>query len=127
MYKIKSIYDTPEKADGFRILVDRSWPGYVSKDEAKMDLWIKDIAPSKELSKWSDDSDKWNEFQEKYLDEIKEKKELIKQLKILEKFHKTVTLVYSTNDSEQNNALVLLQLLKKPQNVIITNIPRIHG
>ncbi len=101
MHKIKSIYDTPEKADRFRILVDRSWPGYVSEDEAKMDLWIKDIAPSIELCKWLDDSNEWNEFEEKYLDELKEKKELIKQLKILENFHGTLTLVYSTNDREQ--------------------------
>ncbi len=56
MYKIKSIYETPEDGDGFRILVDRSWPGYVSKEEAKLNLWIKDVAPSKELVKWLDDS-----------------------------------------------------------------------
>lgn len=127
MYKIKSIYETPEEADGFRILIDRPWPGYVSKDEAKMDLWIKDIAPSKELSKWFDNSGNWNDFQEKYLDELKKKKELIKQLRILEKFHNTVTLVYSIPYGEQNSAAVLLKLLEKPPHVIKTNIPRIHG
>jgi len=127
MYKIKSIYETPEEADGFRILVDRSWPGYVSKDEAKLDLWIKDVAPSKGLVEWFDDSDKWDEFQERYLEELKEKKELIKQLRILEKFNSTVTLVHSTNDGEKNRALVLLKLLEKPPNVIKINIPRIHG
>ena len=127
MFKIKSIYETPEKTDGLRILVDRSWPGYVSKDEAKIDLWIKDIAPSKLLFKWLDDSDNWDEFQKRYLDELKDKKELIKELRIIEKFNNTVTLVYSSNNGEKNSASVLLKVVEKPPNVIKTNIPRIHG
>ena len=127
MYKIKSIYETPEDGDGFRILVDRSWPGYVSKEEAKLNLWIKDVAPSKELVKWLDDHGKWDEFQKRYLCEVKEKKELIKQLKILEKFNDTVTLVHSTNDGEKNSASVLLKLIEKPPNVMKINISRIHG
>ena len=127
MFKIKSLYEAPEKDDGFRILVERSWPSGVSEDEAKVDLWIKDVAPSNDIRKWFEDSDKWNEFQKKYLNELKAKKELIKQLKILEKFHNTLTLVYSTNDEEQNSTAVLLELLKKPPKVIKTNIPRIHG
>jgi len=127
MFKIKSLYEAPEKDDEFRILVERSWPSGVSEDEAKVDLWIKDIAPSNDLRKWFEDSDNWDEFQKKYLNELKAKKELIKQLKILEKFHNTMTLVYSTNDDEQNSATVLLELLTKPPKVIKTNIPRIHG
>lgn len=127
MYKIKSIYETPEEVDGFRILVDRSWPGYVSKNEAKVDLWIKDVAPSKGLVEWFDDSNKWDEFQERYSEELKEKKELIKQLRILEKFNGSVTLVYSTNYGEENSASVLLKLLEKPPDVININISRIHG
>ena len=116
MFQIKSLYEAPEKADEFRILVERSWPSGVSEDEAKVDL-----------RKWFEDSDNWDEFQKKYLNELKAKKELIKQLKILEKFHNTLTLVYSTNDDEQNSATVLLELLTKPPKVIKTNIPRIHG
>lgn len=127
MYKIKSIYETPEDGDGFRILVDRSWPGYVSKDEAKLDLWIKDVAPSKELVEWLDNSGKWDEFQERYLNELKEKKEPIKQLRILEKFNSTVTLIHSSNNGDKNSASVLLKILEKPPNVININISRIHG
>ncbi len=70
---------------------------------------------------------KWDEFQKRYLCEVKEKKELIKQLKILEKFNDTVTLVHSTNDGEKNSASVLLKLIEKPPNVIKINISRIHG
>ena len=126
MYKIKSIYETPEEDDGLRILVDRSWPGYVSKDEANLDLWIIDVAPSKGLVEWLENSGKWDEFQERYIDELKEKKELIKQLKILEKFNGTVTLVHSTN-MKKNSASVLLKLLEKSPDVIKINISRIHG
>ncbi|MFY9637468.1 MAG: DUF488 family protein [Methanobacterium sp.] len=125
-YKIKSIYETPGEDDGLRILVDRSWPGYVSKDEANLDLWIIDVSPSIGLVKWLENSGKWDEFQERYINELKEKKELIKQLKILEKFNGTVTLVHSTN-VKKNSASVLLKLLEKSPDVIKINISRIHG
>jgi uncharacterized protein YeaO (DUF488 family) len=114
MFKIKRAYQDPEKEDVFRILVDRLWPRGVSKENAKLDLWMKDIAPSNELRKWfGHDPERWDEFKNKYLEELKEKKELIKQLKSMEKISHTITLVYSAKDDEHNNAVVLLELLEK--------------
>lgn len=127
MIKIKSVYKVPEKDDGFRILVDKLWPSGLSKDELKLDLWIKDIGPSNDIIILLNNSEKWDEFRENYLDELKVKKDLIKQLKILEKFNHIITLVYSDNDNEHNNAIVLLELLKKPQKQVRMSVGRIHG
>lgn len=69
MIKIKRAYDKPSKEDGYRILVDRLWPRGVSKDEAKIDLWLKEISPSNELREWfSHDPKKWEDFKSKYRD-----------------------------------------------------------
>jgi uncharacterized protein YeaO (DUF488 family) len=127
MIKIKSVYKVPEKDDGFRILVDKLWPSGLSKDELKLDLWIKDIAPSNDIIILLNNSEKWDEFRENYLDELKGKKDLIKQLKILEKFNHIITLVYTDNDNEHNNSIVLLELLKKPQKQVRMSVGRIHG
>lgn len=128
MFAIKRIYDAPEKDDGFRILVDRLWPRGVSKEKAKLDLWIKDIAPTDELRKWfGHDPEKWDGFKNKYLYELKDKKELIKQMKIIEKHNDKVTLLYSAKDEQHNNAQVLLEVLEKPPKKIVTSISRIHG
>lgn len=113
MIKLKRAYEEWTKDDGFRILVDRLWPRGVSKENAHLDLWLKDIAPSAELRKWfGHDSEKWNGFRRKYKQELKEKKKLVNQLKILEKKHRTITLVYGAKDTENNEAVVLEELLK---------------
>ena len=114
MIKIKRAYDKPSKEDGYRILVDRLWPRGVSKDEAKIDLWLKEISPSNELREWfSHDPKKWEGFKSKYRDELKEKAELIKELKKIEKEKKTITLLYSAKDEQHNNVIVLSEILKK--------------
>jgi uncharacterized protein YeaO (DUF488 family) len=113
MFKIKRAYQDPENDDGFRILVDKLWPRGLSKERVELNLWMKDIAPSTELRKWyGHDPEKWEEFQNRYLEELKEKKDLIKKLKSIEKSNNTVTLIYSAKDEEHNNAVVLLELLK---------------
>jgi uncharacterized protein YeaO (DUF488 family) len=128
MFKIKRAYKSPDNDDGFRILVDKLWPRGVSKEKLQLDLWMKDIAPSNELRKWfGHDPERWNEFKKRYLDELKGKKELIKQLKSMEKIHNTVTLVYSAKDENYNNALVLRDLLNKPSRVVRRGISRTHG
>ncbi|HEX7467488.1 MAG TPA: DUF488 family protein, partial [Methanobacterium sp.] len=100
--------------DNFRILVDRLWPRGLSKEKAKVDLWLKDIAPSNELRKWfGHDPDKYNEFKNKYLDELKGKEEIIKQIRSMENIHHKITLIYSAKDEEHNNAVVLFELLEK--------------
>ncbi|KAF5073610.1 DUF488 domain-containing protein [Methanobacterium aggregans] len=96
MITIKRAYLPPEEEDGFRVLVDRIWSRGVSKEDIKLDFWMKNVAPSNELRKWfAHDPERWLEFKTRYLDELKDKKELIAHLKIIEKFNKTLTLVYS--------------------------------
>lgn len=112
MPKIKRVYDEYDKSDGFRILVDRLWPRGVSKENAHLDLWLKDIAPSNDLRKWfGHDPKKWEEFKERYKDEIRDKKEILNQLKSLMEEHETITLVYGAKDTEYNEAVVLKNLL----------------
>ncbi len=67
MIKLKRVYEEPASDDGFRVLVERLWPRGVTKEAARLDLWLKDVAPSPELRKWySHDVGKWNEFQKRY-------------------------------------------------------------
>ena len=109
---IKRVYLEPEPTDGFRILVDRLWPRGLSKQQAKVDLWLKDIAPSTELRKWfQHDPEKWAEFQKRYKQELKSKGEQLDMIK--EKLHQgPVTLLYGARDEEHNEAVVLLSILK---------------
>jgi uncharacterized protein YeaO (DUF488 family) len=128
MYKIKRVYLAPEKQDNFRVLVDRLWPRGFSKEKANIDLWLKDIAPSNDLRIWfGNDIEKYGSFKKKYLDELKDKKELIKQLRTMEKIHQTVTLVYSSKDEKHNNAVLLMEFLKKPPKKVLMGISRTHG
>ncbi len=114
MIKIKRTYEEPSKDDGYRILVDRLWPRGISKDVAKVDLWLKEISPSNELRKWFlHDPKRWERFKSKYRDELKEKTELILELKKIEKEKKTITLLYSAKDEQHNNAIALSEILKK--------------
>ncbi|WP_315975702.1 DUF488 domain-containing protein [Phyllobacterium sp. A18/5-2] len=71
--KLKRIYEPPAANDGMRILVDRIWPRGVSKKDAALDLWMKEIAPSTELRKWfAHDPARWNEFRQRYAREVKQ-------------------------------------------------------
>lgn len=112
MIKLKRIYEKAEKSDGYRILVDRLWPRGVSKEKAKLDLWLKDIAPSTELRQWfGHDPKKWPEFQKKYKAEIVANKEIFNQLKKIAKKEKQLTLLYAARDEEHNEAIVIKNLL----------------
>lgn len=69
--KIKRIYEKPQKEDGVRILVDRLWPRGLGKEDAQIDLWLKEIAPSDGLRKWfNHEPEKWDEFKRRYLEEL---------------------------------------------------------
>jgi len=108
--KIKRVYDKPAEEDGTRILVDRLWPRGLTKQKAKVDVWLKDIAPSTELRKWfAHDPEKWKEFIKKYKKELHENKE---QAAILKEYLKQgiVTLVYGARDEVHNEALVIKEL-----------------
>ncbi len=114
MIKIKRVYDELSIKDGFRVLVDRLWARGLKKENAKIDLWLKEIAPSNELRKWySHDPTKWNSFKEMYIAELKLKEELLVQLKRLEKEKGTLTLLYSSKELKLNNAVALAEIIKK--------------
>lgn len=113
MLKVKRIYESPEKSDGFRVLVDRLWPRGISKDRAHLDLWLKEIAPSDALRKWfHHDPSKWTEFAAEYRKELAGRKDLVQQLRKIEADHGDVTLLYSAHDPEHNQAVALRQIVK---------------
>lgn len=110
--KLKRAYELPQKSDGFRILVDRLWPRGVKKETAKIDLWLKDIAPSTDLRKWYDhDPEKWSAFKKSYAKELGKKKDLFAELFNLKL--KTITLVFGAKDIEHSHALFLQQYMQK--------------
>ncbi len=114
MVRVKRIYDPAKKDDGVRVLVDRLWPRGLAKDKARIDLWLRDIAPSDALRKWfAHDPNKWAAFQKKYREELKAKKELLRQIKRLEKESGVVTLLYGARDEKHNQAVALGSLLKR--------------
>lgn len=108
---IKRAYDSADPADGHRVLVDKLWPRGVSKAEAKLDDWLKDMAPTEQLRKdFHDQKLEWGEFRRRYLSELKEDKETLRKLAQRSQQHK-VTLVYGAKDERHNNAVVLKQYL----------------
>jgi len=111
LIKIKRIYDPVSEDDGKRILVDRLWPRGLKKGEAKIDEWLKEIAPSDGLRKWfSHDPSKWQEFKNRYKKELKNKSEITEKLRIEAKKGQ-VTLLFSAKDVEHNNAVVLKEVI----------------
>jgi uncharacterized protein YeaO (DUF488 family) len=114
MIRIKRVYEEPTKDDGYRILVDRLWPRGLTKEHAKVDLWMKAIAPSNPLREWfGHEAEKWVEFAKRYRVELRKKKDLLKEVKRLEREHGTVTLVYGRNDEKQNQAVLIAAALKR--------------
>jgi uncharacterized protein YeaO (DUF488 family) len=114
MIKTKRIYESPAGEDGFRILVDRLWPRGVQKEKAKIDLWLKEIAPSDELRKWfAHDPQKWGEFKKKYEKELATKQEVLNGIRHTEKEKGAVTFLYSAKDTKHNNAVALKTILEK--------------
>jgi len=114
MMRVKRVYDEASEDDGFRVLVDRLWPRGVSKDRAKVDLWLREVGPSDDLRKWfSHDVKKWQGFRKRYEAELKGKQELLQRIKQAEKKKGTVTLLYSAKDEEHNQAVALAAFLQK--------------
>jgi uncharacterized protein YeaO (DUF488 family) len=112
MIKIKRVYEKAEPTDGFRVLVDRLWPRGMKKEAAKVDLWMKDVAPSDSLRKFfNHEAMKWLSFEKKYKAELTRKADLLAELKKLEKEHGKLTLVFGARDPEHNQAVVLAEAL----------------
>jgi uncharacterized protein YeaO (DUF488 family) len=105
--QIKKIDEEPAPEDGFRVLVDRLWPSGVSQEEARLDLWLGDIAPSPRLRKWfNHDPARWDKFLEQYFTELDENPQVVTEL-----FQKAtsskITLLFAANDAKFNHAVAL--------------------
>lgn len=130
--RLKRVYDDPEPADGFRVLVDRLWPRGLSKEHARVDLWLKAVAPSTDLRRWYHaDLSRWAEFRKRYKAELTDRagpaRAALDELRALVLDHapsrarrakgkpggRGVTLVYGAKDAEQNHALVLREVLMR--------------
>ncbi|OHV87184.1 DUF488 domain-containing protein [Mesorhizobium sp. ORS 3428] len=109
---VKRVYEAPENSDGQRVLVDRVWPRGVSKADAALALWLKEIAPSDELRKWfGHDPERWAEFQKRYRAELDRNEDAVAQLRGLLGEGK-VTLLYGAHDEAHNNAVALMGYLQ---------------
>lgn len=112
MIKIKRVYEAVGGEDGVRFLVDRLWPRGIGKDALKADFWLKNVAPSAELRQWfGHDPTKWNEFRLKYFSELEANPDGWRPIVDAAR-QGTVTLLYSANDVEHNNAVALREFLK---------------
>jgi uncharacterized protein YeaO (DUF488 family) len=117
---VKRIYDKVSRNDGARVLVDRLWPRGITKKEAALDAWLKELAPSDELRRWSHaHREAWGMFRKRYLRELTrpEAAGQLQELYQLARGRKRLTLLYAFKDEEHNNAVVLKDLLdgmKKP-------------
>jgi uncharacterized protein YeaO (DUF488 family) len=111
--RTKRIYDKWSEDDGFRILVDRLWPRGINSDKAKVDLWLKDIAPSNELRRWfAHAEEKWDEFKQEYYQELADKGALCDVI-IKRSKQANVTLLYGAKNQKFNNAVALKEYIDK--------------
>jgi uncharacterized protein YeaO (DUF488 family) len=109
--RLKRAYEPAAAEDGVRILVDRLWPRGVSKEDAALDDWMKEIAPSATLRQWfGHDPERWKGFRQRYVAELAQKTAELDRLRALAAA-KTVTLVYGARDEEHNDAVVLRDVL----------------
>jgi uncharacterized protein YeaO (DUF488 family) len=110
--RIKRVYEEPDEADGRRILVDRLWARGLSKDKAKVDVWLKEIAPSTELRRWyGHDPDKWSEFKSRYSVELDANPGEVEEI-IGEVQAGIVTFLYSSKEEQLNNAVALKEYIE---------------
>jgi uncharacterized protein YeaO (DUF488 family) len=108
---LKRAYEVPAVEDGTRILVDRLWPRGIKKADAAIDLWMKDVAPSTGLRQWfGHETDRWQEFRRRYVDELRQKSDLVDQLRALAR-KGPITLVFGAHDQTHNDAVVLREVL----------------
>lgn len=111
--KLKRAYDAPAKSDGRRVLVDRVWPRGVTKDELRLDDWLKDLAPSTKLRKWfGHDPAKWGAFKERYFRELDGRQEAVERL-LAKGREGALTLVFGAKDIHHNNAVALKEYVER--------------
>jgi uncharacterized protein YeaO (DUF488 family) len=113
--RIKRVYEPPSPDDGRRVLVDRLWPRGLSKERARLDLWLRDVAPSTELRRsYGHDPARWDEFVERYTAELEspERKAALERLAQLAQ-EGPLTLLYAARDAAHNQALLLAEILNR--------------
>jgi len=109
---IKRVYETPDQQDGYRVLIDRLWPRGMKKEDARIDEWVKEIAPSNELRKWySHEPAKWEEFKRRYFKELEGQKETVEQLG-RKASQATITFLFSSKETRLNNAVALKEYIE---------------
>jgi uncharacterized protein YeaO (DUF488 family) len=107
----KRVYESASADDGYRILVDRVWPRGISKEEAVVDEWARELAPSTELRKWfAHKPERFEEFRRRYREELNDREAEIRALRTRGR-DETVTLLFSARDTERNNAVVLAEIV----------------
>jgi uncharacterized protein YeaO (DUF488 family) len=109
--RVKRIYEPPAKGDGYRVLVDRLWPRGLSRENAQIDEWARELAPSSELRHWfAHEPDRFDEFRRRYVKELRGRQEELEALRERAR-NKTVTLLFAARDTERNNAVVVADAL----------------
>jgi uncharacterized protein YeaO (DUF488 family) len=110
--RLKRAYDPPEPADGYRALIDRLWPRGVTRQQAKLDDWAKELAPSGELREWfGHDPGRFEEFRRRYIEELRSQRARLTAIRKQAR-NGTLTLVYSAHDTQHNDAVVLAEVLR---------------
>ena len=110
MIHTKRVYDPPAPEDGTRVLVDRLWPRGVAKEEARIDWWAKELAPSDKLRRWFGHSPtRYREFVERYKQELNGGDSAARLAALAGQ--QNVTLVYAARDLRHNNARALIEIL----------------
>jgi uncharacterized protein YeaO (DUF488 family) len=115
MLKLKRVYDPASRVDGYRVLVERLWPRGIRKGDLPLDEWAKEVAPSQELRKWfSHDPERWAEFKQRYREELRQgaARERLREL-AQRATERNMTLIFSSHDTEHNNAVVLKEELER--------------
>ena len=111
---LKRAYEAPSRSDGCRILVERLWPRGLSKQDAKIDLWAKEAAPSTELRRWfSHEPDKWAEFKRRYFKELRARRESLEPIRERVRAGQ-VTFVFASRETRFNNAVALKEYVERP-------------
>ena len=122
--RLKRVYDPAAPADGYRVLIDRLWPRGVSREQAELDEWDRELSPSAELRKWfGHEPSRFEEFRRRYVEELQEDRRRIAGLRRRAR-EGTLTLVYSARDTEHNDAVVLAEVLRRG---LPTTDPRNEG
>ncbi len=118
MIKIKRVYEQPSKDDGKRILIDRLWPRGLKKDDAQIDEWIKEVAPSNELRKWfNHDPNRWDEFKNRFFAELQGNREMVEGISNVAR-KGTVTLLFGSKEERFNNAVALKEYIDAKMNAL---------